>query len=126
MLTFRQKRREKFAYAKERRKEMRVPNCREDEAYNEKYLNDEDARFLKGYDWAVENALNLLNNTSTYEELEQLLDPNKAIVNLDKEEIVKNALADWLEGERDMLITSMIDNMDDTEYEAIKARVDAE
>ena len=105
---------------------MRVPNCREDEAYNEKYLNDEDARFLKGYDWAVENALNLLNNTSTYEELEQLLDPNKAIVNLDKEEIVKNALADWLEGERDMLITSMIDNMDDTEYEAIKARVDAE
>jgi len=104
---------------------MLVPNCRTDESYNEKYLNAEDARFLKGYDWAVENALNLLNNTSAYEELEQLLDPNKAIVNLDKEDIVRSALADWLEGERDMLITSMIDHMDEKEYEAIKASVDA-
>lgn len=102
---------------------MIVPNCREDDTYNEKYLNDEDKRFLKGYDWAVENALNLLNNTDTYDELDDILDPNKAIVNVDKHEILRDALADWLEGERDMLITSMIDNMDNEEYEKNKANV---
>lgn len=103
---------------------MRVPDCRTDEYYNEKYLNDEDKRFLKGYDWAVENALNLLNNTDTYDELDDILDPNKAIVNVDKHEIFRSALADWLEGERDMLITSMIDGMGE-EYDEIKARVDS-
>ena len=103
-----------------------IPDTRTDENYNEKYLNAQDKEFVKGYDYAVEQALNLLNNTDVYDELDDLLDTNKALVNVDKCEIVENALKDWLEGERDMLITSMIDNMDDTEYEAIKARVDAE
>ena len=102
---------------------MRVPNCRTDETYNEKYLNEKDERFIRGYDAAVETALNLLNNSDVYPDFDDLLDPNKCIVNLDKHEIVKEALEDWLEGERNMFITSMIDNMDDTEYEAIKERV---
>lgn len=104
---------------------MLVPNCRTDESYNEKYLNEEDKRFIKGYDCAVEVALNLLNNAEVYPEFEDLLDPNKALVNVDKEDIVREALEDWLEGERNMIITSMIDHMDEKEYEANKSKADS-
>lgn len=101
-----------------------IPNCRTDENYNEKYLNKMDKEFVKGYDWAVETALNILNNAEVYPEFNELLDRDKCVVNVDKEEIVRDALEQWMEGERDMLITSMIDNMDEDEYAAIKKKVD--
>ena len=99
-----------------------IPDCRTDDFYNEKYLNEKDKEFLKGYDYAVEQALNLLNNADVYPDFDDLLNPNKSLVNTDKKEIVKNALDQWLEMERDELITSMIDYMDDDEYEANRAR----
>lgn len=101
-----------------------IPDCRTDENYNERYLNEKDKEFVKGYDWAVETVLNILNNADVYPDFADLLDPNKALVNVDKAEIVKDALEQWMEGERDMLITSMIDHMDEKEYSSIKEKVD--
>ena len=105
---------------------MHIPDCRSDEAYNEKYLNDRDARFISGYDFAVEAVANIFNNLNVYPDFEDLLTDNKAIIIDGKADVAKEAIDDWLESERDMLITSMIDNMDDDEYDAIKSRVDGE
>ena len=102
-----------------------IPDCRTDEAYNEKYLNNTDKEYVNGFDYAVEQVLNLIdNNLDVYPDLETILDRNKAIVNVDKVQIAHDAIEDWLEGERDMLITSMIDNMDEDEYNKIKKEVD--
>ena len=103
---------------------MRVPDCRTDEYYNEKYLEGSNKDFVRGYDWAVEQALNLLNNADVYPEFAELLEKNKAVVGVDKEIIFHEALEDWMESQRDMLITSMIDGMGE-EYDEIKARVDS-
>ena len=113
-----------FLLTQRKEKEMRVPDCRTDEYYNEKYLEGSNKDFVRGYDWATEQALNLLNNTEVFPDFMDMLDPNKAIVNVDKEEIVRKALEDWMESQRDMLITSMIDGMGE-EYDEIKARVDS-
>jgi hypothetical protein len=39
---------------------------------------------------------------------------------------LKNKLLEWIESERDELSTAMIDDMEDDEYEEIKAQVDGE
>lgn len=98
-----------------------IPDCRTDENYNEKYLNDANKEFIKGYDYAVEQILNLVdNNSDVYPDFDDLLDPNKGIVNVDKKKIVHEAVDAWAECQRDETITSMIDNMDDDEYEKNK------
>lgn len=98
-----------------------IPDCRTDEDYNEKYLNDADKEFIKGFDYAVEHILNLFDgNEDTYSDLADLLDSNKALVNVDKKKIVRDAAEHWMEMERDEIITSMIERMDDDEYEKNK------
>ena len=74
-----------------------IPNCRTDENYNERYLNRRDKRFVAGYDFAVEQALNILNNAEVYPEFSELLDPDKCVVNVDKTKIMHDALEQWLE-----------------------------
>ena len=34
-----------------------IPNCREDENYNQKYLTGDDKEFVRGYDWCTEQAV---------------------------------------------------------------------
>lgn len=99
-----------------------IPDCREDKNYNEKYLGDIDSAFVRGYDYAVEQIVNLIeNNSNVYPELDDILDYNKAVACVDKKQIVKEAIEGWAESERNELITSMIDSMDDAEYEKNKA-----
>ena len=100
------------------------PNCREDEYYNQKYLNEKDKEFIAGADWILEQIVNMIeNNADVYPDLEQLLDDNTAIIKEDKDKIVSEAVQDWAEMERNMMITSMIDNYED--FDEIKAKVDA-
>lgn len=102
------------------------PDCRTHEFYNQKYLNDNDKEFVKGFDFAVEQVLNLVdNNADVYPDFEEILNRDKAVINVDKEKIVHEAIEQWLESERDMLITSMIDNMGEEEFESIKEKVDS-
>lgn len=95
-----------------------IPDCRTNEFYNEKYLVGDNLEFVKGYDWAVSEILNLFANLEVYFETNEI----QGIPNAEK---FKDAIEDWAEMGRDELITSMIDDMDEDEYEAIKTKVDA-
>ncbi|MCD8090345.1 MAG: hypothetical protein LUD81_06955 [Clostridiales bacterium] len=109
----------------------RIPNCRTDEYYNEKYLGKDDKRFVSGYDYAAEIIGLLFSNLDVYYRdfdikgedinLARFLENHPKIT--DKaEEAVKN----WLEMQRNEFITGMLDSMDDDEYEKIKFEVDSE
>jgi hypothetical protein len=107
-----------------------IPDCREDESYNEKYLNETDKEYIRGYDYAVEEVLEtFFANLDCYDfrvdgediDLGLILENHESIA--DK---LKDAMKQWFESERDQMITSMIDHMDDNEYEQIKEKVDKE
>ena len=96
-----------------------IPDCRTDSCYNEKYLSKFDMTYVEGYDWAVSQMLNLFEgNEDVYPDLIDLVGEDG--------EVVKRALEHWMEMQRDELITSMIDAMDDETYHAIKREVDGE
>ena len=128
-----------------------IPDCRNDENYNEKYLNNFDKEFVRGYDWCVEMSVdNFFDNLDIYfgddshimhllnEELPENMreeyeiertfaDENDRVEKRDVKtyvDLLRSKILDYIEIERDELITSMIDNMDEQEYAEIKAKVD--
>lgn len=128
-----------------------IPDCRNDENYNEKYLNNFDKEFVRGYDWCVEMSVdNFFDNLDIYfgdnshimhllnEELPENMreeyeiertfaDENYRVEKRDVKtyvDLLRSKILDYIEMERDELITSMIDNMDEQEYSEIKAKVD--
>lgn len=104
---------------------MIVPDCRTDEAYNEKYLNDRDKEFVSGYDWAVrEIAESFFSNLEIYPELEKILMDNMAIIMNGKADILKDCITDFLEMQRNELITSMLDSYSEEEYGRLKKKAD--
>ena len=132
----------------------RIPNCRTDENYNQKYLSEDDKRELSGFDWCAEMVVdNFFNNIEDYDALdktgfigqflaqdvpEELQEEYTMEYDFDKEEdreedrkvktvadYLRYCLLEWIEGERNEMIISMIESMTDEEYEAIKAKVDA-
>jgi hypothetical protein len=130
---------------------MRIPDCRTDEYYNQKYLNANDKAELVGYDWCAEEVVdNFFNNIedaferdsyfghALYEKIpEDMQEEYDMIFSFGKEapteehrkcetyaDLFRMQLLEWIENERDEMITSMIDNMNDEEYEANKAEVD--
>ena len=123
--------------------------CREDDTYNQAFLNEKDSEFLRGFDWAVEMAAdNFFDN-----DMDGLADEKSYIGHIlceklpkslrekytmeytfgDREEeertvktyadLIRYRLLNWIEMTRDELITSMLDNMDEAEYTAIKKKV---
>ena len=96
-----------------------VPDCRTDEAYNERYLKEDDAEFVRGYDWCAERAVeNAFDNLDAWEpDLDVRPSDIKKVV-----EAFKPFLLDWIETGRNELITSMIDNMSAEEYQSIAMR----
>ena len=128
-----------------------IPDCRNDENYNEKYLNNFNKEFVRGYDWCVEMSVdNFFDNLDIYfgddshimhllnEELPENMreeyeiertfaDENARVEKRDVKtyvDLLRSKILDYIEMERDELITSMIDNMDEQEYAKIKAKVD--
>lgn len=112
-----------------READMYMPNVREDEAYNTKYLVGEDRDILKGFDLATDTIRSFFDNLEVYDfevngediDLGRLLDNHPEI----KETFINN-LAEHIEQGRNELVVSMIDNMDDGVYEKIKKQVDGE
>lgn len=126
-----------------------IPDCRNDEYYNQKYLNKKDAEFVRGFDWCAENAMD-----NFFDNMEQFFSDDSYIMHILEKEIpedehekyawinsfngnveeiriiktyldaIRGYLIDWVEANRDELITSMIDSMDDDEYKAIKEKAD--
>lgn len=127
----------------------RIPDCRRDKYYNQKYLNEKDSEFIRGFDWCAEMAMdNFFNNIEDFFSNDSYVmhTLNTEIPEVDHEKyewsnsfieedteirIVKTYLdslrahlIDWVEDHRDELITSMIDGMDEDEYKRIKEKVD--
>jgi hypothetical protein len=126
-----------------------IPDCRRDENYNQKYLNEKDSEFIRGFDWCSENAVDVF-----FDNMEEFFGIDSYLMHILKEEIpeqdheeyvwinsfderiqekrtvktyldaIRAHLVDWVEMHRDELITSMIDNMKEEEYKAIKEKVD--
>ena len=127
-----------------------IPDCRSDEHYNAKYLNEKDYKFVRGYDWAVEQEIdNFFDNLEVTESdrlIKMMEEPlPKELVqeyevpttfNGDESQeyetrtaktygdLLRMNLLRWAECGRDELITSIIDGMTDEEYQAIKEKVD--
>ena len=106
---------------------MIFPNCREDIDYNQAYLDNADKEYLKGMDFQADQALNFFNNMDAYEDEFDIEGEDINLINflnnhskiLDK---LKECIDDWLETQRDEMITSMIDNMDEEEYKKNKEK----
>ena len=112
-----------------------IPDCRSDECYNEKNLNAQNKREVMGYDWCAEHVVdNFFNNLDVY------FDDDSYLMHILNEKIPEDAqeryefsytwddgepeerkvetymdllrskILDWMESERDMMITSMIDH----------------
>ena len=121
-----------------------IPDCRTDEYYNQKFLGKSDKDFIRGFDWCTEQAVdNFFGNKmfglaypDSYlghilceevpEELREEYDMEDSFLGRGDEhrkvetyaDLIRMKLLQWIEMERDELITSMIDNMSDEEYAA--------
>lgn len=103
---------------------MIIPNCREDEAYNYDFLDDVSKIEISGFDYAIEQIVNLFeNNLDVYEgrlEVDTEIDVDK-FLDKAKDELSK-MIKDWAEMGRNELIVSMIESMNDDEYKANKEK----
>ncbi len=108
---------------------MYLPNAREDEAYNQKYLLEEDKTFLDGYDFAVDKAFGtFFSNLDVYDLRVEGEDIDIGLILNNHPSILtklEEAIKTHFESERNELVVSMIDGMDEGEYQSIKAQVDA-
>ena len=103
---------------------MIMPNCRIDKTYNFDFLNRGDQNFVEGYDCAVREAIDCF-----FDNLEVYLDDD-VVKHLSEKNDARDSLADkirkamlaWAESQRDEIIVSMIDSMDEAEYEANRIR----
>ena len=127
----------------------RIPDCRSDEYYNQKYLSSADRREIFGFDWCAETVENFFANLEWLDENEKLLKfLEKEMPEEEQEEnewdyitlngeretgkeklvtyadYLRAALIEWIEMERDEVITSLIDSMTDEEYTKIKEQID--
>lgn len=87
--------------------------------YQEMLKGTPDEEFVKGFDWALDEVANciLYNLEVVSDELENDSEIDLLKVLQNNAEKVNNAIKKYTEMERDVLITSMIDNMDEEEYE---------
>ena len=124
------------------------PDCRKDDYYNQDFLDGQDREFVKGYDWCTEEVVdNFFNNLDVYfdsdSHMQHMLDEKLPDDMKSEEEVeftfggrgsevrkiktygdlLRSKLLDWIKSERDELITSMIDNMDEVLYKSIRNKV---
>lgn len=94
-------------------------DCRVDETYNEDFLGEKDSEFIAGMDFMRMSICNLFEgNLDVYKEAFENVDTMIDVVkflDLCKYEITE-MIRHWSENERNDLIVSMIDNMDEDEY----------
>ena len=91
----------------------RIPNCRVEGPYNENNLKGDCLAAIRGYDMAVEEIDTLFDNLDVYPDVELILNHDTAIVNKDKGQIIRDAIADWLEMKRNEMITAFIENTEE-------------
>ena len=127
-----------------------IPDCRTDDAYNQKYLDKMDKEFLRGYDWCTQMAVdNFFDNNFDFDDdsylshilLQPVPESMKEEYNLERGffgddctidhrtvntyiDYIRCKILEWIEMNRNELVTSMIDGMGEEEYDKIKEEVD--
>ena len=128
------------------------PDCRSDEYYNQKYLVGDDKEFIRGFDWCVEmevdsffdnfdvvgsDYLELALARQVPEELQFEYETEDAFSLFREESLPEHRKVEtyldylwyklrmWIEIQRNELITVLLDEMDEEEYQKVKAAVDA-
>lgn len=125
---------------------MILPDCREDNDYNEKFLNENDKTRIAGYDWCAEEVVD-----NFFDIIEDLFDDDSHLMHMLNEklpesmqgeeiiehtfskrietrkietykDLLRSKLGEHIEDERNEIIVSMIDNMDKEKYESIKSK----
>lgn len=127
---------------------MIFPECRHDEYYNSDFLEERDYEFVRGFDWATEAVDTLFENSddnltdgSDYiekflneklpESMQDEYDMDFAFQEQKTEhrdvktygDLLHMKILEWLEKERNELIVSMIENMNEDIYNAIRNKV---
>lgn len=114
-----------------------IPDVRNDDTYNDQFLDEKDENFVAGYDTAFEEIITLFaDNLSTYEgeltelcpegytpESDEAFSKREDLYSIveDNKEILCAIIKDWLEAQRDEIVTSMIDSYDADYYGELKA-----
>ena len=128
------------------------PDCRSDEYYNQKYLEGDDKEFIRGFDWCVEmevdsffdnfdvvgsDYLELALARQVPEELQFEYETEDTFSLFREESLPEHRKVEtyldylwyklrmWIEIQRNELITALLDEMDEDEYQKVKAAVDA-
>ena len=115
---------------------MLFPDCRNDDCYNEDFLNPADKSFIKGMDYALEQIKNLFSgNLDVFEEEltetlpegetageDEVFASREDLLEILQEntEILAAVVQNWHEMSRNEMITSMIDNYDDDEFKKLR------
>jgi hypothetical protein len=99
------------------------PDCRNDDFYNEDFLPDGDKCVVSGFDIAAEAVETCFHNIEA-DDLCGPLGDNKVVKSLVTfvKEFFRNELKEWLESERNMMITSMLDGIEEEEFTELRAR----
>lgn len=97
---------------------MLLPDCRQDEYYNYDFLSDADKEHVDGFDLCVEVMRNALQNAEDMDF--EGLDVRPSDISAVAAAIGEN-LDRICEAERDELITGLIDDMDDDEFNRNRA-----
>lgn len=123
-----------------------IPDCRNDETYNFDNLVKDSQTYVRGYDHCAEDVVDsFFDNLDVYfdddsyimhmlneklpESLQDEYEWDKVDIDTGKEvsekrkvetyaDLLRSKLLDWIEDERDTLITALIDSQDDTEESA--------
>lgn len=123
-----------------------IPDCRNDETYNFDNLVKDSQTYVRGYDHCAEDVVDsFFDNLDVYfdddsyimhmlneklpESLQDEYEWDKVDIDTGKEvsekrkvetyaDLLRSKMLDWIEDERDTLITALIDSQDDTEESA--------
>ena len=103
---------------------MLVPDCRNDDYYNEDFLNKEDTLVMHGFDIAIEVVENTISRIDICDLVGEL-EHSKLIRSIVKTIMrsIASEITNTAEFSRNEMITSMIDDMDGDEYESIRNKV---
>ena len=117
-----------------------IPDCRNDESYNQKFLGDKGKEFIRGFDWCAEEAVdNFFDNNYDYDDGTEIAhflnqkvpeclrekyvmeytfgdrpDEERTVENYS--DLIRAELLHWIEMQRNEMITGMIDSMSVDEY----------
>lgn len=124
---------------------MLFPDVRNDDWYNEDFLDGASKKEVLGFDWATFAVDNLfdnieqITNESDYlekvlsEKLPESLQNEYDMEGLDGEDehrevktyadFIRMKILSWLENERNEIVVSLIENMDESVYKALREKV---